>query len=265
MRKRGYHFFVPPSLSRCERSGVCSCSTTANTLSTPLPSFVVDLLQSVPELAIMCASRRSLGVEGESVYAVEPLPLPSEGADVAELRTVASSHLLAERAAAVDPGFGITTDVPRRRSAVPSARRHTARHRARRSNLRSMTIREVADSVRDRLALGSHHGSLPHHRTLRATILWSHDLLEKPGRSCRPARRVRWSILKNCRSHCWSRSDDLPPSQALASLVEASMLIADVSGRATTYQMLPTMRDFGLSNLRDRGELRAFGGSMPNT
>ncbi len=76
-------------------------------------SFVVDLLQSVPELAIMCASRRSLGVEGESVYAVEPLPLPSEGADVAELRTVASSHLLAERAAAVDPGFGITTDVAR--------------------------------------------------------------------------------------------------------------------------------------------------------
>jgi len=44
-------------------------------------------------------------------------------------------------------------------------------------------------------------------------------------------------------------------SAELAALVDASMVVADVSGRASSYRMLPTLRDFGLSNLRERDEL----------
>ncbi len=74
----------------------------------------------------------------------------------------------------------------------------------------------------------------------------------KPGRSCSHRLAVfAGRFSRTAALTVGAVRDDLPPSQALASLVEASMLIADVSGRATTYQMLPTMRDFGLSNLRD--------------
>ena len=222
-------------------------------------SLVIDLLRSAPELAIMCASRRSLGVEGESVYAVEPLQLPSEDADVAELRTVASSHLLAERAEAVVPGFRINTEVARdvatlcrRLDGIPLAIELAA------SNLRSMTIREVAASVRDRLTLGGQHRSLPHHRTLRATIQWSYDLLEEAEQELFDRLGVfAGQFSRTAALEVGAGRDRIPPSRALASLVEASMLIADVSGRATTYRMLPTMRDFGLSNLRDRGALES--------
>jgi predicted ATPase/DNA-binding SARP family transcriptional activator len=220
-------------------------------------SLVVELLRSAPELSIMCTSRRSLGVEGEAVYAVEPLQLPSEDADVAELQTVASSHLLAERAAAVSPGFGITADVARdvaalsrRLDGIPLAIELAA------SNLRGMTIGEVAASLRDRLSLGSQHRRLPHHRTLGATMQWSYDLLAEAEQELFDRLSVFAGPFSRTAALAVGADQDHPsPSPALVSLVAASMLIADVSGRATSYRMLPTMRDFGLSNLRDRGDL----------
>jgi hypothetical protein len=43
----------------------------------------------------------------------------------------------------------------------------------------------------------------------------------------------------------------------LTALVDASMIVADVSGRSTKYRMLPTLRDFGGFNLREGGELES--------
>ena len=51
--------------------------------------------------------------------------------------------------------------------------------------------------------------------------------------------------------------DGVPPSSELAALVDASMIVADVSGRATKYRMLATLRDFGVFNLREGGELES--------
>jgi predicted ATPase/DNA-binding SARP family transcriptional activator len=222
-------------------------------------SLVLELLQAVPELSIICASRRSLGVDGESVYGVAPLGIPPATADVGKLRDVASSRLLSQRAAAVSPGFEITIEnaadvatICRRLNGIPLPIELAA------SNLRCMTIREVAECLRDRLSLGGRQRGVLHHRTLRATLQWSYDLLEEAER----ALFDRLSVFAGRFSRAAALAigtgrDGVPPSAELAALVDASMIVADVTGRAASYKMLLALRDFGLLHLRERGELES--------
>ena len=143
-------------------------------------SLVVELLQAVPELTIVCTSRRSLAVDGESVYELAPLGLPRLEADVEDLRAAASSRLLSDRIVAVSPHFELTIDnaadvaaLCRRLDGIPLAIELAA------SNLRSMTTGEVVESLGDRLSLGGRQHGVPHHRTLRDTMQWSYDLLDE--------------------------------------------------------------------------------------
>ncbi len=220
-------------------------------------SAVVALLQAVPELTITCTSRRSLAVDGESVYEVAPLGLPSFGADADELRGTPSSRLLSERAAAVSPGFEITIEnaadvaaLCRRLDGIPLAIELAA------SNLRSMTTREIVESLGDRLSLGSRQRRVPHHRTLRATMQWSYDLLAEGEQTLFDRLSVfAGRFSREAALAIGAGRDGVPPSAQLAALVDASMIVVDVSGRATEYRMLPTLRDFGVFNLREGGHL----------
>jgi predicted ATPase/DNA-binding SARP family transcriptional activator len=217
----------------------------------------VELLQAAPELTIICTSRRSVALDGESVYEVPPLGLPTTGASVDELRVVASSLLFSERAMAVSHGFDLTAEnasavatLCLRLDGIPLAIELAA------SNLRSMTTRELANSLDDRLSFGGSRRGIARHRTLRDTIQWSYDLLEDSERalfdrlSVFVGRFSRYAALT-----VGASGRNASPSVALAALVDASMIVADVGGHATSYRMLPTLRDFGLFNLRDQGEL----------
>lgn len=223
----------------------------------PVSSLVEELLRAAPALTIICASRRSLTVDGEAVYEVAPLDLPPVGANVDDLRRTASSRLLSDRAAAASPGFEITnenaadvTTLCRRLDGIPLAIEMAA------SNLRSMTTREIAESLEDRLSLGGRRRGIPRHRTLRATMQWSYDLLQEEeqelfDRLCVFASR----FSREAALAIGTGRHVLPQSAELAALVDASMMVADVSGKGTWYRILPTLRDFGIFNLRERGEL----------
>lgn len=79
---------------------------------------VEHLLEAVPDVAavlsgcaglvVLATSREALGVAGESVVPVAPLPLPPAGCvDLDELLSSPAVQLLVERARASDPGFGV--------------------------------------------------------------------------------------------------------------------------------------------------------------
>ncbi len=222
--------------------------------------LVVALLREVLELTIICTSRRSLAVPGESVFEVGPLELPPADSGVDDLREITSAILLSERAAAASRGFEITTEnagdvaeLCRRLDGIPLAIELAASH------LRFVTTGEMVVSLADRLALGTRQRSLPHHRTLRATIQWSYDLLAEAEQ--RLFDRLSVFVGRFSRAAAGAvgtGAEDVEPPGELEALVDASMVVADVSGPAASYRMLPTLRDFGIFNLRESGELESM-------
>ncbi|MFG3525122.1 BTAD domain-containing putative transcriptional regulator [Streptomyces sp. NPDC047917] len=135
------------------------------------------LLTHCPRLRILATSREPLGVPGESVRPVGPLP-----ADPAH-------RLFAERARAVrpdfDPGQGAAHDadavaeICRRLDGQPLAIELAA------ARLRMLGPRQIADRLDDRFRLltGGSRTVLPRQQTLRAVVDWSWDLLDEDERT----------------------------------------------------------------------------------
>jgi predicted ATPase len=67
-----------------------------------------SMLAAFPRLTLMATCREPLGLIGEVVWRVKPLPAPSESNDVDEIATVASVSLFADRARDVLPDFALT-------------------------------------------------------------------------------------------------------------------------------------------------------------
>ena len=102
---------VPRHPRRC-----CSCSTTASTCWTPPRGWRSASSRECPGVVVLATSREPLGVDGEQVWPVPPLPLPD------------ATALFVLRARATRPDFD--PDGRRGRRDLPSARRPAARHRA---------------------------------------------------------------------------------------------------------------------------------------
>ncbi|WP_326811809.1 tetratricopeptide repeat protein [Streptomyces scopuliridis] len=132
-----------------------------------------ELLARCPELTILATSREPLGVPGEWVRPVEPLP-PDP-----------SHQLFAERARAVRPGFDAAGDpeavaeICRRLDGLPLAIELAA------ARLRMLTPRQIADRLDDRFRLltSGSRTVLPRQQTLRAVVDWSWDLLDASERA----------------------------------------------------------------------------------
>jgi len=127
--------------------------------------------------------------------------------------------------------------------------------------LRTLTPAQLAERLDDRFALltGGSRTALPRHRTLRAVVDWSWELLSASEQAL--ARRLAifpsGTTLAAAERIC---ADDLLPSAAvlpaLSGLVDKSILGAAESqdGLAPRYRMLETVRAYGLERLADAGE-----------
>ncbi|MEW2501038.1 BTAD domain-containing putative transcriptional regulator [Amycolatopsis sp. NPDC047767] len=144
------------------------------------------LLGECPRLRILATSREPLAVTGEALWPVAPLALPPEGASVTEAMSCASVRLLADRAAAVRPGFEVAeatveavTRICRALDGMPLAVELAA------ARLRSLTIAQLAARLDDRFRLlnAGSRTAMPQHRTLRAVVDWSWELLSEAERT----------------------------------------------------------------------------------
>ncbi|MFC4912724.1 BTAD domain-containing putative transcriptional regulator [Actinomadura gamaensis] len=139
------------------------------------------VLAECPGARVLATSREPLGVTGETLYPVEPLEQPPPDVTADRATDFPAVRLLADRAAAVSPGFAVTTaNVPdvvrvcRALDGMPLAIELAA------ARLRSLTLAQVADRLDDRFELlrAGSRTALPRHRTLRAVVEWSWDLLD---------------------------------------------------------------------------------------
>jgi predicted ATPase/DNA-binding SARP family transcriptional activator len=201
------------------------------------------LLAHSPGLRIVATSREPLGIVGESLLVVPPLePDPAV-------------RLFADRAAAVSPGFTLDTEtlplvseIVRRLDGLPLAIELAA------ARLRTLPLAEISRRLDDRFRLltGGSRTALPRHRTLRAVVEWSWDLLTPAERllaerfSVFPAGATPQAVAAVC-------GDQSDPDDLLSSLVDKSLL-QPVDGGAR-LRMLETIREYGAEKLADRAEV----------
>ncbi|MFI1534016.1 ATP-binding protein [Streptomyces anandii] len=204
------------------------------------------LLTRCPGLTILATSREPLGVPGESVRPVEPLP-PEH-----------AHRLFAERAAAVRPDGGGTLDeeavaeICRRLDGLPLAIELAA------ARLRMLTPRQIADRLDDRFRLltAGSRTVLPRQQTLRAVVDWSWDLLDEGERTV--LREVSvfaggWDLAA-AEAVCTG-----PVADLIGALVDKSLVVAapGPDGGGMRYRMLETIHEYAVERAAEAPEVRA--------
>jgi predicted ATPase/DNA-binding SARP family transcriptional activator len=210
------------------------------------------LLAHSPQLRIVATSREPLGITGESLFVVPPLDEDP------------AARLFADRAAAVSPDFSLDgesrpliLDIVRRLDGLPLAIELAA------ARLRTLPLAEISRRLTDRFRLltGGSRTALPRHRTLRAVVEWSWELLTPAERllaerfSVFPAGATPAAVAAVCAGR-GSAGWELPGGEVdelLSSLVDKSLL--QPLGDGTRLRMLETIREYGAEKLAARGEV----------
>jgi predicted ATPase/DNA-binding winged helix-turn-helix (wHTH) protein len=206
------------------------------------------LYKEAPELHILATSRELLRVEGEHIHRLPPLTAPPEDAVLTAASALAypAVELFVERATAGGGEFELTdanaSDVGnlcRRLDGIPLAIELTAGHV---STYGVKSMLELLDKHFNLLWEGR-RTALPRHRTLRATIEWSYNLLSESERVIlsRLSVFVGNFTLEAARSIAGSEeTDDDEIMATLASLVAKSMLALNTGAQSTRYRLLDT-------------------------
>jgi predicted ATPase/DNA-binding SARP family transcriptional activator len=220
------------------------------------------VLAACPRLRILATSRQPLRIDGETLCPVPPLPVPPEPAAPVTIASYGSVRLLRDRAVAVRPDFELgeanaaaVARICRALDGMPLAIELAAVW------LRTLTPAQLAERLDDRFGLltGGSRTALPRHRTLRAVVDWSWDLLSASEQVL--ARRLAvfpgGATLAAAEYVC--ADELLPPAAvlpALSGLVDKSILgVAGAQdGLAPRYRMLETVRAYGLERLAEAGE-----------
>ena len=210
------------------------------------------LLAHSPRLRIVATSREPLGITGESLFVVPPL---DEDPAV---------RLFADRAAAVSPDFSLDgesrpliLDIVRRLDGLPLAIELAA------ARLRTLPLAEISRRLTDRFRLltGGSRTALPRHRTLRAVVEWSWELLTPAERllaerfSVFPAGATPAAAAAVCAGQGGAGGElaDGEADELLSSLVDKSLL--QPLGDGTRLRMLETIREYGAEKLAGRGQV----------
>ncbi|MFF9483966.1 BTAD domain-containing putative transcriptional regulator [Streptomyces sp. NPDC014676] len=206
--------------------------------------LVEALLERCPRLTVLATSREPLGVRGELLRPVEPLPEP------------VALRLLADRGAAARPGFRPDADagtaaacaeICRRLDGLPLAIELAA------ARLRMLTPRQIADRLDDRFRLltSGSRTVLPRQQTLRAVVDWSWDLLDAGERDVlgRLSVFAGGCDLAAAEAVCGPAALD-----ALGSLVDKSLVVAAPSGDGEMrYRLLETVNEYAGERLDESG------------
>ncbi|MBO2450596.1 winged helix-turn-helix domain-containing protein [Actinomadura barringtoniae] len=218
--------------------------------------FAHRLLGECRRLRILATSREPLGITGEALWPVKPLALPEEDADPGEIEASPAVRLLRDRAGAVRRDLGgdaaalaTMVRVCRALDGMPLAIELAA------ARLRTMSLDQLANGLDDRFRLltGGSRTALPHHKTLRAAVDWSWELLSAAERTV--LRRLSvfsgGASLKAAERVCAEGTDDV--LELLTALTEKSLLVAEGDG-VPRYRMIGTIKEYAAQRLAEAGE-----------
>ncbi|SOB88818.1 BTAD domain-containing putative transcriptional regulator [Streptomyces sp. 1331.2] len=221
-----------------------------------LAGIVPTLLARCPRLRILATGRQALGMDGEQVIALAPLPTGGEGSAV---------ELLFDRVRAMRAGWVPTgpdtaaaATICTALDGLPLAIELAA------ARARAFGLADIAAQVSERFdALGtSSRGSVSPHDSLVAAIAWSVDQLPATDRA------LLLRLWPFDGGFSWEAAESVRPVDAdgavfagLAALVDRSVLTAEVSSGHVRYRLLETVRRYCREADTDRAAtLRAHAG-----
>jgi len=225
--------------------------------------LVHSLLTACEKLSILTTSREALRVSGEIPYRVPSLELPSWGQEIGidALAKTESLQLFTERAALLSKGFAVSehnaltiAQICQRLDGIPLAIELAA------ARVNLLTVDQILNRLDDRFNLltGGLRSTLPRHRTLRATIEWSYDLLSEKERLLFQRLAVftgGWT-LEAAETVCSGKG--IEPHEVLdmlSRLADKSLvLFKTIEGKAR-YHRLETLRKFACEMLSESAEV----------
>jgi predicted ATPase/DNA-binding winged helix-turn-helix (wHTH) protein len=222
------------------------------------------LFQETTQVHLLATSRELLRVEGEHCYRVPPLEFPpgSLPATNAMLRYPAI-QLFVERVVAKGGDFILTdaeaphvAEICRKLDGVPLAIELAA------GRVAALGVKNTVTSLVSRLELLKlgRRTSVLRHRTLRATLDWSYDLLSDIEKTVfrRIAPFVGHFALEGAQSVAGELgSSDGEIFDAIAGLVEKSLLTTRIDETHVQYRLLDTTRTYALEKLELHAEANA--------
>ena len=219
------------------------------------------LLSRCPNLSILATSREALGVDGESLFFVPPLSLPDPRRLPAAdgLLGYEAARLFVQRARAVRPEFALTEEnamavaqVCYRLDGMPLAIELAA------ARTRVLSVEQISERLDDRFVLlTGGRKALAHHRTLRATMDWSHELLSEEEKVLfrRLSVFAGGFTLGAAEAVCAGGGvEEAEVLDQLTSLVDKSLVLTTEQEREARYRLLETIRQYGLERLEAWGE-----------
>jgi predicted ATPase/transcriptional regulator with XRE-family HTH domain len=227
--------------------------------------LVARLLHTCPRLQVLATSREPLAIDGETTWRVQPLELPDlqQPQSAEQITRSAAVRLFIERARAVNSAFVLTDDnlsviarICIGVDGIPLALELAA------ARARVLTVEQLAERLEydsGVLGRGTRAGQ-PQHRTIRATLDWSHDLLGQEERILlrRLAVFVGWTLQL---SEAVCSGAGIEPASVLdlvTQLVDKSMVQVNGTDVVARYRLLEPIRQYALERLEASGEATAY-------
>jgi predicted ATPase/DNA-binding winged helix-turn-helix (wHTH) protein len=220
---------------------------------------VLHLLGSVPELHVVTTSRQPLRISGEWVHRLAPLTVPAEGTPVDAVSALqfTAVQLFVERAVACADDFvfeadeaALVVDLCRRIDGIPLAIEVVA------ARVPALGLRGLAARLDDRFLLQTQgqRTAVPRHRSLRAAMDWSYDLLRTAEQRvlCCLAQLQGGFTLEAAitkADQCGVASNEA--IAALFDLVEKSLVVAESRCDSVVYRLLHVTRAHARDQVHD--------------
>jgi predicted ATPase/DNA-binding SARP family transcriptional activator len=221
--------------------------------------LVVALRRRAPGVRVLATSRATLGVPGEYVVRLQPLPVPNDATDLESLRRQPSARAFVEYARLRVMDFQLTAEeapdlveVLRRLDGLPLGIELAARQVA------VMPLRAVRERLDRALDLSTGHQGYgdERQRTLRTTIASSYDLLSADEKWLLRAVAPFIGGVDLTTVEVLAQDLQSDPLDLLHRLVDASLLVADPL--LARYRTLFTVRAFLVDEIARLGEQDQF-------
>jgi non-specific serine/threonine protein kinase len=228
--------------------------------------LVVHLLRACRGLHVLVTSREPLAIPGEVIRRVLPLEVPDlqEPLVTEQLMRRAAVQLFLERARAVNLSLALSAkNAPAIAricvgvDGIPLALELAA------ARTRMLTVEQLAERLAQDAGVlaATNRAGLPQHRTMRATLDWSHAFLGVGEQML--LRRLSvfaggWTL--SAAEHVCSGAGIEPESvlDLLAQLVDRSLVQVDARDSVARYRLLEPVRQYAAERLEASGESAAY-------
>ncbi|TAJ23625.1 MAG: transcriptional regulator [Reyranella sp.] len=216
--------------------------------------LVETIVRQCPNASMLITSREVMRVDGERVFRVSPLHVPESRTTHEQLQGYSAVALFLARMQAQDDRFSPTpadtlaiADICRQLDGIPLAIEFAA------ARATTLGVRQVSLGLADRLELlaSRRRTSLPRHRTLRAALDWSYELLAESERNLLQHLSIFAGLFTYEDAAAISGTFHL--TERLSELVDKSLVVAETMGVATRYRLLETTRLYALEKLEAAG------------